>query len=389
MAIIKRPSKDGMKYQIKLQGSDGRWISETFTTRREAEQKEEELKRQKHGGTFVSGELRRLTLDQYFEVWHRDTEGMKASFSWRESQLQMYRTYVQPIIGSVKLQAVTPAMILRVLQSTKRMGRASPTVRHVYTLLHKIFRDAVEIHEMLDRNPVKRNQKPDLEEKEAEFLEIAEAKTLLNHVRGKPYEIPIWLGVFVGLRVGEVQALLWENIDLERGVIHVRRTYVRREKRFKEYPKGRRWHQVAIPPELWEILVQQRQATASKYVAVGPNPRVREGRPLLEYGRYLLALKGYLKEAGLKDLATHNLRHSTSGLWMEHGASDQDMRLLFAHSNDKVTQRYIHFQTARQLGKVANIIRLFPERGIVEKNSSSQNLPKSVLEKVDVNEGVC
>ena len=122
--------------------------------------------------------------------------------------------------------------------------------------------------------------------------------------------------------------------------------------------------------------------------SVGPRPRFREGRPLLEYGRYLLALKSYLKEVGLKDLATHNLRHSTSGLWMAHGASDQDMRLLFAHSDDKVTQRYIHFQTARQLGKVANVIRIFPEREVVDCNDSSQNLPKSGLEKVDVTEGV-
>ena len=99
-------------------------------------------------------ELRCLTLDQYFEVWHRDTEGMKASPGWREAQIQMYRTYVQPVIGSAKLQSVTPALILRALQNAKRMGRASPTVRHVYMLLHKVFGDAVEIHEVLDRNPV-------------------------------------------------------------------------------------------------------------------------------------------------------------------------------------------------------------------------------------------
>ena len=52
MAIIKRPLKNGMKYQVKLQGSDGLWISETFTTKREVEQKEEDLKRQKHGGAL-------------------------------------------------------------------------------------------------------------------------------------------------------------------------------------------------------------------------------------------------------------------------------------------------------------------------------------------------
>ncbi len=384
MAIIKRPSRDGTKYQVKLQGSDGSWISETFDTRLAAEIRDTELKRRKNGGTFISNEIHHLTVDQYFEAWNRDTAGTRASESWRHSQVQMYRAYVQPILGSVRVQAVTPAHILRVLQAARRIGRANQTIRHVYNLLHKVFRDAVETHEVLDRNPVKRREKPQLEEREADFLEVAEARALLGHVRGKPYELAIWLGVFVGLRVGEVQALLWRDVDLERGIIRIRRTYVRRERRFKEYPKGRRWHEVAVPPELLDLLRQERvRSFASEYVVSGPEPRMREGRPPLCYESYLFALKAYCKELGLKQLATHGLRHSTSALWMEHGASKDDMRLLFAHSDQKVTERYLHYETARHLSRIANVIQLFPPKA--ENNSRLQrffpNLPNTVDEE--------
>lgn len=389
MAIIKRSSKDGHKYQVKLQGSDGRWISETFARRRDAEIRDAELKRRKSGGALVTNDLRHLVLDQYFEIWNRDTEGTKASASWRETQLQMYRSYIQPIIGLTRLQAVTPAQILRVIQHTKRLGRASQTVRHVYNLLHKVFRDAVEMHEALDRSPVKRQLKPDIEETESSFLDVTDAKKLLDHVRGKPYEVAVWLGVYVGLRIGEIQALTWDNVDLDRKILFVRRTFVRRENRFKEYPKGRRWHEAAIPPELLEALRHERTVSRSPYVASGPAPRPREGRPEVCYESYLKALKAYCKELNLKDLATHSLRHSTSALWMEHGASDADMRALFAHSDQKVTERYIHFQTARRLGKVADVIRLFPVQVTADPGDSSQNLPKPVLEEVDTEESVC
>jgi integrase len=389
MAVVKRPSKDGNRYQVRIQGSDGRWITETFQTRRDAEIRDAELKRKKRSGSFISNELRQMTVNQYVAAWDQDTAGTKSSASWRTSQLQMYRVYAQPIIGKYRLQAVTPALILKVLQQTKRLGRSSQTCLHVYNFLHKVFRDAVETHEILDRNPVKRNLKPQLEEKEADFLEVSEARTLLEHVRGRAYEVPIWLGVFIGLRVGEIQALLWENVDLERGIIRVRRTYVRRERRFKEYPKGRRWHDVAVPPELLQILRRERAKRNEPYVAVGPNPRLRDGRPPLCYESYLKSLKGYCKSLGLKDLATHNLRHSTSTLWMEHGASDADMKMLFAHSSQKVTERYIHFQASRHLGKVANVIRLFPDREEVDQDSSSQNLPNLESGSVDCEESVC
>lgn len=367
MAITKLPSG---RWQVKLRGTDGRWLTETTDDFEGAKLSEARLKAKLLGGASISGDARRLTVDEYFSAWHRDTEGTMASAAWRRTQLQMYRDYVQPVIGSIRLQKVTPAGIIRVIQSVKRMGRSSQTVRHVYNLMHKVFRDAVETHELLERNPVKRKDKPGLEETEAEFFEVGESRKLLNHIRGKAYEVAIWLGILVGRRIGEVQALLWENVDLEKGIIYVRRTYVRLERRFKEYPKGGRWHDIAIPPELLEILRRERARSKSPYVATGPDPRVRENRPPLCYESYLKALKTYCKEVGIKELATHSLRHSTSVLWMEYGASEDDMKTLFAHSDAKVTKRYIHHRAARRLAKVADVIRLFPTEKTDDKSAS-------------------
>ncbi|MGK5088962.1 site-specific integrase [Bdellovibrionota bacterium FG-2] len=383
MAIIKRRTKHGWSYQVKVEGSDGKCISETFNTKREAERRNEELKRQKYGGSFVSNVIRQLTLDEYFAIWDRDTKGTKSAPAWRESQIQMYQDYVQPIIGNVRLHVITPAFVLQVLQGAKLAGLASQSVRHVYNLLHKVFRDAVETHQFLERSPVRRNDKPNIEEKEADFLELADIKRLLAHVEGKPYEVAIWLGVYVGLRVGEVQALIWDNIDFTNGILHVRRTYVRREQCFKEYPKGKRWHDIAIPLELLAILNREKAKAKSEYVATGPDA------PQVSYESYLRILKRYCNELGLKDLGTHNLRHSTAGLWMAFGASKSDIGMLFAHSSQKVTERYIHFQTAKHLGKIANGIQLFPKQEIVDKNGSDQILPKSSLEEVDAVKEAC
>lgn len=50
MAIVKRKSKSGIRYQAKVKGTDGSWITETFDSRVEAEQWEARLKLDKLGG---------------------------------------------------------------------------------------------------------------------------------------------------------------------------------------------------------------------------------------------------------------------------------------------------------------------------------------------------
>ena len=45
---------------------------------------------------------------------------------------------------------------------------------------------------------------------------------------------------------------------------------------------------------------------------------------------------------GVQEVASHALRHSASELYMESGASRDDLRILFNHSTSAVTDRYVH-----------------------------------------------
>jgi integrase len=58
-------------------------------------------------------------------------------------------------------------------------------------------------------------------------------------------------------------------------------------------------------------------------------------------------------------IASHGLRHSTSELYIHHGATRDDLRRLFAHSTPAVTDRYVH-NRGTNLERVANVIQLFP-----------------------------
>lgn len=370
MAITKRFRKRlGWTYQVKVKGSDGKWITETFQTRQESEKREIEVRLQKLNGGFVTNLSRQLSVAQYFEEWHRETKNGNASEGWRRTQRQLFRDYVNPTIGNMKLQEITPAHAGRVLAYAGSLGRGPAQRLHIYNLMHKMLGDAVELYEILSRNPVIKKLRPKIPFKESPYLDIEDLMKLLHFVEGKPFQTAIWLQVFAGLRVGEVQYLRWEHVDLKNGILHVRGTYVRKEKRFQDHPKGKKWHRVKMPRELWNHLVQIQPAAKGEFIAESP------GTPMLEYFAYFYALWRYCGQAEVPTISTHGLRHSSSELYMAAGASRDDLRLLFAHSCSSVTDRYVH-DKGRRLDTVADNVVLFRPRQTVSEDDVSPKFPQ-------------
>ncbi|MGK5086347.1 site-specific integrase [Bdellovibrionota bacterium FG-2] len=354
MAINRREGKNGLSYQVKIKGSDGSWVTETFDRKADADKRKAELRIQKTSGSVVSNWNRGLTLDDYFPVWDSETRGTGASPGWRGSQIQMYRDHIGPIIGGMKLQQITPANISKVISAASEKGLGPSMRKHVYVLLRKIFGDAVEMFHVLPKNPVLRKFQPKLPKKEAKYLEPEDTKQLLQLVRGRPYEVAVWLGVLAGRRIGEIQSLKWDAVDLDKGLIFIRSTYVRKENLFRTYPKGRRWQTIQMPPELLELMKREKLLSKSEFVVTAANG------DFLPYHIYTVALKRYCREAGVKSLSSHGLRHSCSEIYMANGASRDDMRILLNHSTSTVTDGYVHDKGER-VGRVAQVIQMFPK----------------------------
>ncbi len=84
-----------------------------------------------------------------------------------------------------------------------------------------------------------------------------------------------------------------------------------------------------------------------------------DGKKMLSYEYYLKMLKQYCEECGVTKVATHGLRHSTSEIYVAHGATRDDMYKLFKHSSIVVTERYMQVK-GENVQKIAQVIRLFP-----------------------------
>lgn len=280
--------------------------------------------------------------------------GAPTSLGWRREQKRHYERYVREFIGYVRLHQVTPKLVSNILVAMAQQNLAAQTRLHVFNLLRKMFGDAIELFQVLTFNPVLLSLKPRVPLKESRHLSLAEAKRLIAYVVDKPYGVAIWLQLFLGLRVGELQALRWGDLDLEEGWVRIHRAYVRKDNVFKDYPKGRKQHTKRLPPELVSFLSKKCGKSKSEFVAT------RMDGGMLVYEWYNRSLARYCKQLGISLIGTHGLRHTTSEIYLSNGATRDDLRRLFAHSSAKVTDRYIHEKGTR-LEQVSNGLHLFKD----------------------------
>jgi integrase len=270
------------------------------------------------------------------------------------------------------MKTVTPVDVGKVLRELVALKKSEQTQLHIFNLMRKMFRDAIELYQLLTHNPVLRNMKPRVPRKEAKHLNVEQLTALLDHVREKEHGLAIWLQVYLGLRVSEVIALKWSDLDLERGLAVIQRSYsrkdswVKKEKVFKDRPKGGKQHRLFIPLELLGRLKAAHEVATSEYVAA-----TSFNNEFLSYEYYLECLREYCRGLEIPVIGTHGLRHSSSELYLHYGATKDDLRTLFAHSSGAMTDRYIH-RPLGNLARMAKVIQLFPDE---TQSVCSTNVP--------------
>lgn len=353
MAIEKVRRKDGSHtFKVRVKDQAGNWYNTpTFHSLEDAKLEEARLMDQKRKGKkAISQDARLVTYNEYWDVWSVENR-TDVSEGWKISQNQMNRDFIAPVIGGRKLISIGKPEVGQVLNRMKRMGKSEQLRKHVYSLLRKIFGDAVDYYEMLNVNPVNAKfHRPKVPQTKRTFLEPEDAFKLLDHVKGTYMGPPTWLMMLSALRISEVQALRGSSLMYPQGQILICAAFNNKTGELQAYPKQEDWAYSPMPPALKEYL-QTLNRGPEDFVA----PGIKGG--MLPYETYLQTLRRVCMEAGVKVITPHELRHSSTEIWVRAGASTEDLRRLLNHGTLSSTMRYIHRTDAR-LTEVGKGLRL-------------------------------
>ncbi len=147
-----------------------------------------------------------------------------------ESYQCNYDKHIKPYFEPKKLRIedVTPRIIQRYVRDKEENGQSRKSIRKHLVILNGVFKEGIALGE-LTFNPCANItvRGRDEERFEGTAYEIPTAKKLLNAVKGDPVEPAVYLGLFLGLRRSEVVGLRWKDVDMEKGIVHIRNTVVK------------------------------------------------------------------------------------------------------------------------------------------------------------------
>jgi integrase/recombinase XerD len=235
-------------------------------------------------------------------------------------------------VGLPDLQDYLKALADRNLSPRSRARKLS-ALRQFFRFLQREEAAAANPAELLDSPRLPRKLPQTLSEREVEALLAApDLETPLGQRDAALLEVLY----ATGLRVSELVGLSLKQVDLRRGMVR---------------PRGKGSKERVVPmvaqavEKLEAYLNQARpqllQGRDSPYLFVN-----RRGGRLSRQGFWKI-LKGYARQAGVRDLSPHTLRHSFATHLLSRGANLRALQMLLGHADLATTQIYTHLDAAR------------------------------------------
>lgn len=203
--------------------------------------------------------------------------------------------------------------------------------------------------------------------KELEVLSVANHRTILNYIQTHFTftGLGIYISLSTGLRIGEICALKWSDINVTDGTITVSRTIERiyiieGEEKYTELvinsPKTKNsCREIPMSKELLTMIKSLKKVVNDDFYVLTNDERPTEPRTYRNYYNKLMA------KLGIPKLKYHGLRHSFATRCIEAGCDYKTVSVLLGHSNISTTLNlYVHpnmEQKKRCIAKVFKSLR--------------------------------
>jgi len=287
----------------------------------------------------------RATFAEAADEWLRYIEHDRQR---KQSTITDYKhmvTKLKAALGSLRLADMTPERLEAYRDELIAQGLANRTINKYLIVLHGIFQRAMKTQRLL-ANPMRLVEKRP--NPRAAGIDVYSREEVMALVRAAASEqdAAIYLtAAFTGLRMGELLALRWRDVDFPLDSVHVRRSFTGGK---EDTPKSGRERTVPMADEVAQALArlsQRKMFTSDDDLvfcgALGGHLMPSDLR---------LRYKAAIRKAELRNLRFHDLRH-TFGTHAIRTADSREVMEWMGHQDLKTTQIYLSFKPQADAAK--------------------------------------
>lgn len=300
----------------------------------------------------------KYTVGEWMEVWFQDYAKIKVRPSSHQTYQGYIHNHIQPNIGEIPLEKLTSLDLQKFYKKLLTQGRvdrveakgqpkglSAKTVRNIHQILSSSLKLAQE-QRLILTNPAEGCALPRVEHQEMKTLTTVQLASFFREARESGVFELYYLELATGLRRGELLGLKWEDVDLQRGDLRVRRQVSRINGEVVEAPLKTKnaYRTLPLAEDTVSVLKEQRRKVGnSPWVFPSPN-----GGPISP-DSVLHMLHRVLKRAGLPKVRFHDLRHTFATLALQNGVDVKTVSRMLGHFSAGFTlDTYAHITSAAQ-----------------------------------------
>lgn len=298
----------------------------------------------------------------------------------RTSTWEMYRGHLQHHFHDIKpvmVSRISTAKVEKFITGKQKNGINLTTLKKIIVTFNQVMNYAVR-HKYIDHNPVRDAERPKGQGKISKphitVLQPDEINSFLNAESDPEYRTLFMLAIMSGARQGELLGLKWTDVDWFNDQIKIERTY---NKKTWYSPKSKAsYRRIDLGPSMMtELKAWNKICPKTELDLVFPN---KIGRPIDQSKMLSRRFYPALREAGIRRMRFHDLRHTYASLIIEQGENIKYIQTQLGHSSPTITlDVYAHLmkpvnqEAARRLDK-----RVFGKNGDQMETKNKKGITK-------------
>ncbi len=270
------------------------------------------------------------TFEKFAPRWMEEYVVPNNKHSEQRTKRYIMNAFLIPFFGKLAIKNIATQHIEKYKAHETKSGISSKTLKNRLTVLSTCLKTAYEWLSIETKPPT--IKWPKCPPPKTDYLSPDECELLLSHTDGIVRELII-TALRTGMRQGELKGLQWPSIDWENRSVAVRHSRDDRQKILVS-PKSNRERHIPMDIDVCEMLHKRKRGTGYVFLDSDNEP--------FDYHRMERKLTKACKEAGLRKIGWHTLRHTFASHLAMRGVPLNTVQVLLGHSTITTTMRYAH-----------------------------------------------